>query len=71
MHLQQNCILQLQYNLGIDIWFVFGFCLSEAVLTLGKTPLSVMMAANELSFAGLVPNIDTFKSDTWEVTKDI
>lgn len=28
-----------------------------------------MMAANELSFAGLILNIDTVKADTWEVTQ--
>lgn len=28
-----------------------------------------MMAANELSFAGLILNIDTVKADTWEVAR--
>lgn len=30
-----------------------------------------MMAANELSFAGLIVNIGTDKADTWKVTEDI
>lgn len=30
-----------------------------------------MMAANELSFAGLIMNMDTVKADIWEVTKDV
>lgn len=30
-----------------------------------------MMAANELSFAGLILNIDTVKADTWERSDSI
>lgn len=30
-----------------------------------------MMAANELSFAGLIMNMGTVKADIWEVTKDV
>lgn len=59
------CILQLQYNFGISVWSGFGFCLNEAVLTLGKIPLPLMMAANESGFACLILNIDTIKADSW------
>lgn len=30
-----------------------------------------MMAANELSFVGLILNIETLKADTREVTEDV
>lgn len=30
-----------------------------------------MMAANELSFAGLILNIGAVKADAWKVTEDV
>lgn len=59
-------VITIQFRHCCLIWF-WVLLLSH----LGRFPLSLMMAANELSFVGLILNIETLKADTREVTEDV